>query len=90
MSRDGPMPRIEFLGGEDFHARKAHRREYFEKFVKGWKLRPCTACAGSGRYDSDGSPPCAACDGSGKARYKTQPSLEGQKVLSGGTETGAS
>lgn len=54
----------------NFHERKKERTEYYERFVKGWKLRPCTACAGSGYYDSHGSPPCGACDGTGKERYK--------------------
>lgn len=27
---------------------------------------PCTACNGSGRYDSNGSPACEACSGCGK------------------------
>lgn len=31
-------------------------------------IRPvCTACNGSGRYDSDGAPPCGACGGTGRA-----------------------
>lgn len=55
-----------------FHERKAFRREFYEKYVKGWKLRPCSACNGSGYYDDDGSPPCAACDGTGKERYKPE------------------
>lgn len=54
----------------DFNQRKAERKEYYEKFVKGWKMRPCTACSGSGVYDTFGSPPCGACEGSGKERYK--------------------
>ena len=29
-------------------------------------LRPCTACNGSGHYDSTGSPKCSACNGTGK------------------------
>lgn len=55
-----------------FHERKAQRIEFNKKHVYGWKLRPCTACAGSGHYDSNGSPPCGACDGSGKERYKPE------------------
>ena len=55
-----------------FHKRKAKRKEHFEKYVKGWKLRLCTACNGSGYYDHNGSPPCSACEGTGKERYKTE------------------
>ncbi len=58
------------LQGQDFRTRKKLRTEFFEKFVKGWKERACTACAGSGYYDHNGSPPCGACDGTGKERYK--------------------
>lgn len=54
---------------EDYWSRKAARREYYERYVRGWKLRPCVACAGSGRYDDLGSPPCAACGGTGQERY---------------------
>lgn len=52
-----------------FHERKAERKEYYENWVKGWKLRPCSACNGSGYYDHNGSPDCGACDGTGKERY---------------------
>lgn len=53
-----------------FHERKAERTDYYKRFVHGWKQRPCTACAGSGYYDNDGSPSCGACDGTGKETYK--------------------
>lgn len=53
-----------------FAERKKERTEYYEKHVKGWKLRDCSACSGSGYYDHDGSPACGACDGTGKERYK--------------------
>jgi len=53
-----------------FKDRKQERKKYYEKYVKGWKLRPCTACNGSGLYDSFGSPKCGACNGTGKERYK--------------------
>lgn len=53
-----------------FHERKRQRTEYYEKYVKGWKLGPCTACYGSGHYDVNGSPPCGACNGTGKERIK--------------------
>ena len=48
--------------------RKAERREYFERFVRGWKQVICTACNGSGRYDHNGSPPCSLCKGTGKIK----------------------
>ena len=50
--------------------RKRARTVYFLNFVYGWKLRNCTACGGSGYYDSDGSPDCGACGGTGKERYR--------------------
>ena len=53
-----------------YHERKKARADYFERFVRGWKTRPCSACMGSGRYDHNGSPRCRACDGTGKERYK--------------------
>ncbi len=55
---------------DSFHARKAERRRHYEQNVFGWKLRTCTACNGSGRYDNNGSPRCGCCNGSGKERYK--------------------
>lgn len=57
------------LGGT-FQERKAERKEHFEKYVKGWKLVPCTACNGSGRYDHNGSPKCSSCNGTGKERVR--------------------
>jgi len=53
-----------------FHERKKMRKDYYEKYIKGWRLRTCMACNGSGYYDNDGSPKCSNCDGSGKERYK--------------------
>ena len=56
----------------DFKERKQQRKEHFEKYVKGWKLRPCTACNGSGYYDTcirGRIPKCSACNGTGKERY---------------------
>lgn len=50
--------------------RKQWRREYYSRFIEGWKLRPCTSCAGSGYYDDNGSPKCGACDGTGKEKYR--------------------
>src|SRR6187402_3740682 len=55
-----------------FHERKRHRTEHFEKYVKGWKLRACGACSGSGIYDDNGAPPCGACFGTGRERYKSE------------------
>ena len=54
----------------NFQERKKQRKENFEKNVKGWKLRPCTACHGSGYYDHNGSPKSCACNGTGKEKYK--------------------
>lgn len=54
----------------DFKERKKQRKEYYEKFVKGWKERKCVACNGSGIYDSYKSPACGACEGTGKEKYK--------------------
>lgn len=48
--------------------RKAERREYFERYVKGWKQVKCPACNGSGRYDHNGAPACGLCDGTGKIK----------------------
>jgi hypothetical protein len=56
-----------------FASRKAARREHYKRFIEGWKLRACSACAGSGRYDHDGAPPCGACGGTGRERYKPDP-----------------
>ncbi len=54
----------------DFQERKKKRAEYFERFIKGWKQRPCLACNGSGHYDHNGSPKCASCNGTGKEKHK--------------------
>lgn len=56
----------------NFKERKAQRTDYYNRFVKGWKQRPCSSCMGSGRYDHNGSPKCAACDGTGKEKYKDE------------------
>jgi DnaJ-class molecular chaperone len=53
-----------------FHERKQHRTDYYELFTKGWKERDCSACNGSGHYDSNAHPRCAACDGTGKEKFK--------------------
>ena len=54
----------------DFQERKKKRKAHFETKVKGWKEQPCTACNGSGHYDSNGSPKCGACNGTGKEKVK--------------------
>ncbi len=61
---------IKLYGQLTYQERKARRAENFKKYVFGWKLRDCSACAGSGRYDHDGSPKCGGCDGTGKERYR--------------------
>jgi len=53
-----------------FKERKQKRTEDYEKNVKGWKLRPCSSCNGTGYYDHNGSPKCGACRGSGLEKYK--------------------
>lgn len=60
----------------DFHERKGARKEHYEKYIKGWKKRPCTACNGSGRYDNNGSPRCGACDGTGNELYKPENQID--------------
>lgn len=52
--------------------RRRERVEAFWRYRYGWRQRPCGACAGSGRYDHDGSPPCGACDGSGRELYRSE------------------
>lgn len=61
-----------------FAERKADRADYYQRFVHGWKQRPCIACNGSGRYDNDGSPKCGACNGTGKETYKPEPAHKEQ------------
>lgn len=56
----------------NFNERKKKRSEYYHKFIFGYKQRDCSACSGSGRYDSNGSPPCSSCEGTGKERYKEE------------------
>lgn len=48
------------------------RKEYYEKYIKGWKKRNCIACNGSGYYDNNNFPSCSACDGTGKETYKPE------------------
>lgn len=60
----------------DYHREKARRKEYYLKYVYGWRLRACTACNASGYYDHNGSPKCSCCEGTGKEWY------QGHKALS--------
>ena len=59
----------------NFRDRKKQRTEHFEKYVKGWKLRLCPACNGTGYYDSSNkwgkTPKCGGCNGTGKERYNS-------------------
>ena len=71
----------------DFHERKAYRRNFYEKFVKGWKQAACSACNGSGYYDSDGSPPCGACEGTGKESIP--PAKEQPETITTGSSAAA-
>jgi DnaJ-class molecular chaperone len=54
----------------NYAERKAARTEHYNKFIKGWKQRPCGACNGTGHYDHNNSPKCGACNGTGKEQYK--------------------
>ena len=58
------------VGEMNFAERKAQRKEHYDARVRGWKLRPCSACSGSGHYDAKGSPKCGACGGTGRERVK--------------------
>ena len=60
---------------DGFRVRKAERRQHFERYVKGWKLKTCTACSGSGRYDHNCSPRCGCCIGTGKMRVAPSTAL---------------
>jgi DnaJ-class molecular chaperone len=53
-----------------FSERKQERTAHFERFEKGWKSVRCVACAGTGRYDHNGSPKCGACNGTGRTKEK--------------------
>lgn len=55
---------------DDYEKRKAERRR---QYINGLhiKLRKCSACNGSGRYDHNGSPRCSACNGTGREEYKS-------------------
>jgi DnaJ-class molecular chaperone len=53
---------------------KKSRKQYYLKYIHGWKQRKCGACNGSGWYDScdkkGNSIPCGVCEGTGKETYK--------------------
>jgi len=51
-----------------FRQRKQERKEFWEKYIFGWILIACTACNGSGKYDSFGSPKCECCEGKGRIK----------------------
>lgn len=71
MNDDWPGPKAASYGS--WEERKTQRRIHYELYVQGWKKRTCTACSGSGKYDSDGSPRCSSCNGTGKERYRPGP-----------------
>lgn len=63
----------------NFHQRKEERKEYYFRFVYGWKQCVCTACNGSGYYDNSRNgktPKCSACDGTGVDKYRSYKSYE--------------
>ena len=54
-----------------YQERKQARKEHFEKYVKGWKIKTCTACSVSGFYDfnrNGRTPKCSSCGGTGKEK----------------------
>lgn len=55
---------------DDFKSRKKARTEYYEKYIKGYKLVTCGACSGSGYYDNNNHPKCSMCEGTGKVRER--------------------
>lgn len=57
---------------KSFLERKAERRRRYLDMEFGWKLRPCTACNGSGHYDHNGNPLCGACNGTGKEKHRPE------------------
>ena len=52
-----------------FHDRKAARTKKFQE-AAGLPMVTCSACCGSGRYDSFNSPKCGCCEGTGKVRSR--------------------
>lgn len=61
--------KVSYVHHLDFHNRKLARTIRYFKYEYGMRLKDCTACNGSGYYDSCGSPDCGACDGTGKETY---------------------
>ena len=57
---------------DDYHKRKERRTREYEANLH-LITHPCAACAGSGRYDNNGSPKCGACNGTGKEPYREAP-----------------
>lgn len=62
----------------DFHNRKQQRKDYYLKYVHGWKEQSCIACNGSGYYDHSGSPKCGSCGGTGKEKYKPKVDIKNE------------
>jgi hypothetical protein len=64
----------------DFRERKAARTAYYQEYVLGNKDKVCTACAGSGYYDSldrrGRSTKCGACNGTGREKSTHMPPKE--------------
>ena len=54
-----------------FHTRKKERTYRFYMYKWRVKQKTCTACNGSGKFDSTKHPDCSACDGTGKEEYRT-------------------
>ena len=55
----------------NFHQRKKIRTEYYIKHIYKKKLVICTACNGTGYYDTTirgRTPKCSSCDGKGKCK----------------------
>lgn len=50
--------------------KKLWRTIHFYKYYYKNKLVTCTACNGSGCYDSTNSPKCGRCNGTGKERER--------------------
>ena len=55
---------------------KIERTEHFFRNVYKNKLETCSACSGSGYYDTTDSPACGACGGTGKEREWSSKSPE--------------
>ena len=53
-----------------FHQRKVERTAWYFKYIYKNKLVKCTACDGSGKYDTmdkkGRTPNCGCCNGTGK------------------------